>query len=340
MLGRCRRRVLLCDGGPPRNARSRAIHGYLTRDGTAPAEFLRLARAELKHYPSIEVRSALATDARIVGGGFRLTLEGGPTVGARKLLLATGVADELPELEGLDPLYGTSVHHCPYCDAWEWRDQPIAAYGRGDAASGLALALTTWSADVVLYSDGPAELDETHRDHLAEAGVEVCETPIVRLEGRDGLLERVVLVDGSVQLRRALLFAGGQHQRSSLAEDLGCQFNHRGTVDTGSCEATNVPGLYVAGDASKEAQFVVVAAAEGTEAGMAIHKALIAEGIHSRSRNRPTRPNPVPAAPVSGCGIRRSHARTLPPAQANPARTLNRYVDVASKMSPRGTRLP
>ena len=294
MLGRCRRQVLLCDWGSHRNARSRAIHGYLTRDGTAPAEFLRLARAELDRYPTVEVRPALVTDARIVSGGFRVTLEGGPTLGTHKLLLATGVADELPEIEGLDPLYGTSVHHCPYCDAWEWSDQPIAAYGSGDAASGLALALTAWSADVVLFTDGPAEIGETYRDHLAEAGVPLCETPILRLEGRDGLLERVVLVDGTAVPRRALFVAAGQRQRSRLAEDLGCQFNHRGTVDTGSCEATNVPGLYVAGDASKEAQFVIVAAAEGSEAGMAIHKALIAAGIRSGSHTRP-----APALPES-----------------------------------------
>ena len=284
MLGRCRRTVLLCDGGETRNARSRGIHGYLTRDGTTPAEFLRLGRAELEGYPSVELRPALVTAAAVVAGGFQVTVEGGSRFTSRKLLLATGVVDELPELEGLEPLYGTSVHHCPYCDAWEWRDQPIAAYGRGDAASGLALALTTWSEDVVLYTDGPAEIGPTHREHLADAGVEVCETRVRRLEGRDGLLERVVLVDGNAIPRRALFFAVGQRQRSRLAEELGCQFNHHGTVDTGSCEATNVAGVYVAGDASKEAQFVIVAAAEGTEAGMAIHKALIAESIGRGAR--------------------------------------------------------
>jgi thioredoxin reductase len=279
MLGRSRRRVLVCDGGETRNARSHAIHGYLTRDGTAPGEFLRLARGELERYPSVELRPALVTEADAVPDGFRVTIEGGARLTGRKLLLATGVVDELPEIEGLDALYGTSVHHCPYCDAWEWRDQPLAAYGRGEAGSGLAIALTTWSGDVVLYTDGPAEISAAHREHLAQAGVELCETPVLRLEGRDGFLERVVLTDGGAFQRRALFFAGGQRQRCRLAEDLGCQFNHRGTVDTGSCEATNVPGLYVAGDASKEAQFVIVAAAEGTEAGMAIHKALTAESI-------------------------------------------------------------
>lgn len=279
MLGRCLRRVLLLDAGEHRNGRSRALHGYLTRDGTAPAEFLSLARAEVARYETVESRRTEVRDAAAVAGGFQVTLADGSTAAARKLLLATGVVDELPALEGLDALYGSSVHHCPYCDAWEWRRQPLAVYGRGESASGLALALAWWSADVVLCTDGPAEIGAEHLDRLAEGGVAVREDRVLRLEGRDGRLERVVFAGGESLSRRALFLATGQRQRSSLPERLGCRFTRRGAVDTGSCEATNVPGLYVAGDASKEAQFVIVAAAEGTEAGMAIHKALLAEEL-------------------------------------------------------------
>ena len=114
---------------------------------------------------------------------------------------------------------------------------------------------------------------------------------MLRLEGRDGRLERVVFADGETLPRRALFFAGGQRQRSPLAQGLGCRFTSHGAVDTGKCEATDVPGLYVAGDASKEAQFVVVAAAEGTEAAMAIHKALLADELHAEREmhHRPAR---------------------------------------------------
>ena len=286
MLGRCRRRVLLCDAGQPRNARSHGIHGYLTRDGMAPAEFLRLAREELRRYDTVELRAQPIADAVAVPGGFEVTAADGTRYQTRKLLLATGVVDELPAVEGLESLYGTSVHHCPYCDAWEWRDQPIAVYGRGDAASGLALALRWWSGDVVLCTDGPAGIEGSHRERLADGGIEVREERVDRLEGRDGRLERVVFAGGDVLPRRALFFAGGQHQGSPLAERLGCRFTERGAVNTGQCEATNVPGLYVAGDASKEAQFVAVAAAEGTEAGMAIHKALLAEALSEAGEPR------------------------------------------------------
>ena len=279
MLGRCLRRVLLCDSGAPRNVRSHGIHGYLTRDGTPPAEFHRLAREELARYASVERREVAARDANPVAGGFRVVLETGQAVTTRKLLLATGVLDELPPLEGLDALYGTSVHHCPYCDAWDWRGQPLAVYGAGDSGVGLALALTCWSPDVVLCTDGPARLSAEERDRLTRRHIAVREEPVERLDGHDGRLEHIVFAGGAPLARRALFLAIGQRQRSPLAERLGCRFTDKGAVDTGSCEATNVPGLYVAGDASKEAQFVVVAAAEGTEAGMAIHRALASEDL-------------------------------------------------------------
>jgi thioredoxin reductase len=278
MLGRCRRRVLLCDLGDQRNLRSHALHGYLTRDGVSPSEFLRLARAELGRYGTVECRKLEIVEAAREDGGFSVCAADGTRLRTRKLLLATGLVDELPALDGLDALYGTSVHHCPYCDAWEWRDRPLAAYGDGEAASGLALSLTFWSPDVLLCTGG-AGLPDGAMARLAAAGVRIREEPVLRLEGSEGRLERIVFATGGPAARSALFVVAGQRQRSPLAEQLGCRFTETGTVNTGTCEVTNVPGLFVAGDASKDAQFVAVAAAEGTEAGMAIHKALMKEEL-------------------------------------------------------------
>jgi thioredoxin reductase len=278
MLGRCRRRVLLCDVGEQRNLRSHALHGYLTRDGIAPAEFLRLARAELGRYGTVERRELEIVEATREDGGFAVCAADGTRLRTRKLLLASGVVDELPELEGLDALYGTSVHHCPYCDAWEWRDHPLAAFGQGEEATALALSLTFWSADVLLCTGG-AELPAGAAARLAAAGVKVRQERVERLEGSGGKLERIVFASGEPVARRALFVVAGQRQRSPLPERLGCRFTENGTVATGTCEVTNVPGLFVAGDASRKAQFVAVAASEGVEAGMAIHKALMKEDL-------------------------------------------------------------
>jgi thioredoxin reductase len=289
MLGRCRRSVLVCDVGEPRNARSGGLHGYLTRDGIPPADFLSLAREEVAKYPSVEFHRGRIVDARRTSSGFMVECLGGLRFSSRKLLLATGVVDELPHVEGLAELYGRSVHHCPYCDGWEWRDHPLAVYGRGEAGSALAIGLTVWSEDVVLCSDGPSQLSEKEEEALAHRGIDIREDPIVRLEGQDGRLKQIVFASGEPLPRSALFFCTGQHQRSPLAGKLGAQFNEKGTVDTGTCESTNVPGLYVAGDASKEAQFVIVAAAEGAQAAMAINKALLKDDLAQDHKSSPSR---------------------------------------------------
>jgi thioredoxin reductase len=289
MLGRCRRQVLLCDIGSPRNARSEGLHNYLTRDGIRPADFLELARQEVARYPSVELRDVEVLDATRSPDGFRIVCADGRQLATRKLLLATGVVDELPQIDGLAELYGTSVHHCPYCDGWEWRDQPIAIYGSGEEGMALALGLTVWTEDLVLCTGGPSGLSEEDLEQLAREGVELREDPVARLEGQDGMLERVVFRNGEALPRRALFVCSGQHQRSALARKLGCRFTEKGAVETGASEATDVPGLYVAGDSSKQAQFVIVAAAEGSEAGMAINKALLKDDLAQNRNSTPRR---------------------------------------------------
>ena len=285
MLGRCRRRVLLCDMGQQRNLRAREMHAFPTRDGIPPREFLGLARAQLGRYQTIECRELEIVDACRETGRFLVLGADGGRHESRKLLLATGVMDEIPDLDGLEELYGVSVHHCPYCDGWEWRDRPLAVYGCDENGAGLALSLTAWSADVLLCTDGQAVPEHTAA-RLGAAGIRVREEPVRRLEGTDGMLERIVFEDGLPETRSAMFVSCGQRQRSPLAERMGCRFTEKGSVDTGKCEATDVPGLFVAGDASKEAQFVVVACAEGAEAGMAIHRALMEEDlVHPQKSN-------------------------------------------------------
>jgi thioredoxin reductase len=280
MLGRCRRSVVVFDHGKPRNAPSRALHGYLTRDGIAPTDFLRLARDELVKYKSVRVRDEQVAAARCrPGDGFVVTLESGETMAARKLLLATGVVDNLPEIPGFREFYGRSVFHCPYCDGWELCDQPLAIYGRGARGVGLSLELTAWSRDLVLCTDGPPELEPDDRGRLERNGIAIREERVTALEGAGGVLSRLVFENAPPLERRALFFTTGQYQRSDLLERLGCEFNDKGTVRTGRYESTHLPGLFVAGDASRAVQWVVVAAAEGAEAAFAINTDLLKEDL-------------------------------------------------------------
>jgi thioredoxin reductase len=279
VLGRSRRQVVVCDHGRPRNAASRALHGYLTRDGIPPRELLKIGREQLRTYETVEIRNVQVTGARNVAGGFEATLADGERLVARKLLLATGLVDEVPRIEGIEAFYGRSVHHCPYCDGWEWRDRPLAAYGRERKGIKMALRLTAWSRDLVLCTDGPAELAADERACLERLGIPVRSERIVRLEGVDGRLERLVFDEGSTLARSALFFNTGCPQQSGLARSLGCDLGTEGSPKAGDHGKTNVPGLYVAGDASRDVQLAIIAAAEGAAAAVHIHSTLTREHL-------------------------------------------------------------
>lgn len=273
VLGRCRRRVLVCDDGHPRNARARAVHGYLTRDGVAPLDLLRIAREELVPY-GIEWMQATARDVRRNGSGFDVELEPGDRVSARTVLIATGVRDDLPDIPGIANCYGITVHHCPYCDGWEARDRIVAALGEQVSPAGLALSLRTWSSRVVACTNGRARVSLAHRQQLARYDIALHEAAIARIEDDLGHVRRIVFMDGSSIACDAIFFTAPQHQQCELARRIGCEFTRKGTVKTDHLGKTCVPGIYVVGDASRDVQFVIVAAAEGAKAGVAINQAL------------------------------------------------------------------
>lgn len=274
VLGRARRRVLLCDTGQQRNRRAVSMHGYLTRDGMPPAEFIAIARRELAAYDSVLLCDVEVVEALPAEGGFEVRLADGERAHGATLLVATGVVDDIPPIDGIESLYGHSVHHCPYCDGWEHRDEPLAVYGCGETVGQFALGLLQWSRDVVICSDGPHGYSGELLAQLERHGVAVREERVVRLEGRDGRLERIVFQEGPPLERSALFFSTGHRQGSGFAAQLGARFTPKGAVRTAAAERTGVPGLFVAGDASKDPQLVIVAAAEGAEAAIAINTEL------------------------------------------------------------------
>lgn len=277
ILGRCCRHVLLVDEGRQRNRFSDHMHGFLTRDGTSPQEFLAVAREQLRPYDRVHLIDDAVGNAVCSGNEFAITLSNHEPVRTRTLLLATGVVDHVPPIDGIEPLYGKSVHHCPYCDGWEWRGQRMAAYGSGDdKGGGLALMLRQWSDEVLLFTDGPAELSRTMQARLREHHVAIHEAKVLRLNGEGPRLKSVVLSDGKSVECDALFFNTGQHQRSPLASCLGCKFTDRGGVDAGELDVTtDVEGLFVAGDVTRDVQLVAIAAAEGVKAAFAINKLLL-----------------------------------------------------------------
>ena len=276
ILGRCRRRAVVFDSGEPRNAASRALHGYLTRDGIAPSEFLKIGREQLAPYDTIEFRPAKVAHVEREDRCFTAILESGERVSARTLLLASGVVDELPQIAGFRQFYGVSAHTCPFCDGWEHRDQPLAVLGCDKSAADLALELLLWSKDTVLCTNSKTSCDRRVLDLLEQNGVRIIDQPVAALEGSGNKLECIRFRDGSEIPCAALFFSPGQHQRSRLAEMLGCEFcDADGCIQCGENAATNVPGVYAAGNASRGVQLVIAAAAEGMQAAFAINSALL-----------------------------------------------------------------
>lgn len=276
VLGRCCRKVLVVDHGTPRNATTQAIHGFPTREGMAPAEWLRRTRAEVAHF-GVDQCVDEVSSIQWKAGLFHAYTTSGMQWVARKVLLATGVRDTVPSIPGFSALHGRSVFHCPYCDAWEVRNKPLAAYGLRNRAVALALNLRNWSTDVILFTDGASGLHAPDRVKLAAAGVVVRTERVQALEGKGRQLHHVLLSNGERVARTALFYSNGHSMQCGLAASLGCRTGRTGAVATDRKQRTGVAGLYVAGDAAMDIHFVSVACAEGAKAAVYIHRELCIE---------------------------------------------------------------
>jgi thioredoxin reductase len=273
VLGRARRRVLVLDTGRPANIKSSPIGGLLGQSGVAPVELRRAGREQLAEFPTVEVRDAAVVDAGVGRERLMVRLGDGSELRTRALVLAHGLSYEPPALPGIEPLWGRSVFHCPFCDGWEVRDRALAVHGNGPDAVRTALVVSGWSSDVVLLTDGPARLDDAGQASLAAAGLRVREEPVRRLAGHDDQLDRIEFVSGPVERRDALFVRTRRGQPNGLAAALGCELTAGGTIVTDGDGRATVPGVYAAGDAATD-RLRSVAAAIGTGSRAALAAAL------------------------------------------------------------------
>jgi thioredoxin reductase len=280
-LGRQRRNVLVLDSGEPRNAPAEGVHMLLSRDGVPPAELRQLGRADLAAYATVEYREAVAVTAARTGEGFDVTLSGGSTERARSLVLATGIVDEMPALDGVAERFGKSVFHCPFCHGFEARDQPLAVLGNDFVHAVLALYLADrLTSDVILCTGGPQLLGAELMAKLAERRVGVREGELAGVEGDFGRL-KVVFADGEVLERGGAFLHPGARQKSPLAAQLGCEALQDGTVRVDERQLTTVPGVFAIGDMARLATapgpmpFAVTGAADGVRAAIWADQALL-----------------------------------------------------------------
>lgn len=255
-LGRSLRSVLVCDNGEPRNGPAAESHGYLTRDGIPPEELRRLGREDVLKYGG-EFRDTKVTDVSRDANGFTSTLNSGETVTSRKVVLATGVRDDLPDTDGFEEFWGSGVHHCPYCHGYEVGGEPLGVMVTNQHAVDYAKLIYNLSDDLVVFTDGQDVFDDESRSKFVDRGIEIEDEPIVALNGSDGDLESISFADGRDVARHALFYPPPMEQHSELPERLGLEVNQAGLVDATRSEHgmgfTSVEGLFIAGDASSGA---------------------------------------------------------------------------------------
>jgi thioredoxin reductase (NADPH) len=277
VLARVRRRVLVIDAGSPRNAPAHEVHGFISRDGTPPAELLAAGRAEVERYGGRVIADSVRA-VRREPDGFAVELAE-QVVRARRVIVATGLRDELPEVPGLRERWARDVLHCPYCHGFEVRDQPIGVLGWQPMAVHQALLVRRLSDDVVLFAE---DLDETDRAQLIAWGVRIIDGTVTGLVVEDDRLRGVRLAGGTVVARSALFVPPRFVPNDGLLTALGCERNENGWVRVDQSGRTSVPGVWAVGNVVEPAAQVVVAAAAGAKAAAMVNFDLIEEELAVR----------------------------------------------------------
>ena len=278
VLSRARRRVAVLDAGQPRNAPAAHMQGFLSRDGMAPSELLNIGRAEVLGYGAHFLDGTVEEISARDGGGFHLLLADGRRVAGHRVLVATGLRDELPDVPGLRERFGRDLLHCPYCHGYEVRDQKLGVLGGTPGAVELALLLRQWAADVVFFPHTDV-LDEAERELLLARAVGLVEGPVAGLVTEADRLTGVQLRDGSV-IERAAVFVRPRFQPNNrLLTELGCNVDDQGWVQADATGRTSVRGVWVAGNAVNPRAQVITAAGEGSAAAIDVNSDLVGEEI-------------------------------------------------------------
>jgi thioredoxin reductase len=276
VLGRARKRVLLCDAGTPHNARAEHMNGFVSRDGIAPAEFRRISREQLQQYDSVELRAAAVLGVRGEVGAFTVDTEAGE-VTTRRVLVTGGMIDEVPDdIPGFRELWGRGIVQCPYCHAWEFRDGALGLLVAAPEWLEFGVFLRGWSRDVVVLTHGMFAVPEETRARLGMAGVRIEERPIARLHAEGGTLQTIEL-EGGDRMPCELLFARPPQRHTPLVQQLALALDEQGFVKVDDMQRSSVPGVYAAGDLTTMRQGALVAAAAGAMAAYTANHELTME---------------------------------------------------------------
>lgn len=273
-LGRSMRSVLIIDSGKPCNAQTPFSHNFLTQDGSTPAAIATVARKQVLAYPTVRYITGVAVRAARVHEGFSVQLATEEVVHARRLILATGIQDLLPDIDGLTNCWGISVIHCPYCHGYEFRGKPTGIMANGERAMHLAMLVKNLTPLVTIFTQGSATFNEEELQKLHKHQIQIVETPIKQIIHADGQMQALQLQNGSTHRLNALYAAVPFRQHSNIAEELGCELTEPGYIKINPFQQTTVEGVYACGDNSNMMRSVAFAVASGNIAGAMVNAEL------------------------------------------------------------------
>jgi len=280
VLSRARRKVLVVDSGTPRNAPAAHMHGFLSRDGLPPSELLAIGRDEVKGYGATIIEGAVTELVPYGDTGFLVLLADGQRISTRRLLVATGLRDELPTIPGLRDRWARDVLHCPYCHGWEVRDQQLGVLGGSPEAVRYAQIIRQWADDVVYFTE-PGTLTAAERSQLVARAIGIVEGNVKQVLADDDRLSGIEMEDGRVIPRHAMFVPPRFVPNNDLLVGLGCDIDDQGWVTVDPTGHTSIPGVWVAGNLANPRAQVITAAGEGSAAAIAMNADLVEEDVRA-----------------------------------------------------------
>ncbi|WP_078553739.1 NAD(P)/FAD-dependent oxidoreductase [Bacillus alkalicellulosilyticus] len=277
VLGRSRRNTVLFDDNKPRNAVTSESHGFITRDGIHPQEFRRIAHEELSRYPDVSIEKQRVHRIDKEKNLFQVETENGEVYSAKKIILATGFKEVLPDIPRVKEFYGKSLFSCPFCDGWELRDRPLAVIAEDYKAFHMAKVASNWTNDLIIFTNGNKIFSLEEQELFKNNDIRINEKKISSLIGKEGMLEKIQLEDGTSVLREGG-FVTAEWKQAASFDSLGYTLNELGGITTDSWQRTNTEGVYACGDTRIIGlSQLIIAAGEGSMAAMSVNAALIEE---------------------------------------------------------------
>ncbi|MHA3788576.1 NAD(P)/FAD-dependent oxidoreductase [Flavobacterium hauense] len=280
-LGRASRNVLIIDAGEPCNRQTPHSHNFITHDGATPASISAKAKEEALEYPTVTFVNNKAIKATKTKDRFEIVTEAGNTYKAKKLLLATGVKDVMPDIDGFAACWGISVIHCPYCHGYEVKGQKTALMANGPMAEHFLPLLLQWTKDLTLFTNGKSTVSKEVALKFKKHNIDIVETEIASIQHTNGYMESITLKDGSVHELKVMYAKIPAVQHTFIPEDLGITINDNGLIEVDEFKRTNIPGVYASGDCTSMGRAVIMAAEAGTKAAVSINNELCTEAFEN-----------------------------------------------------------